>query len=68
MHNRCRSEGKITFQNPYSIKIQQKSTMSYLARAKEKLNNYERDTRQLLIRNDYGLECPQHQQNTEIKT
>ena len=32
----------------------------YFELAKQRINNYERDTRQLLIREDYGLNCVQH--------
>lgn len=33
---------------------------SYFEQAKQKLQDYEEDTRRLLIRSDYGLECPHH--------
>ena len=55
MHHRCRSEGKITFNTSKQVAINRKSNQDYFSRAKEKINNYERDTRQLMIRKDYGI-------------
>lgn len=42
-----------------SKKIYQKHT-HYYQRATEKIINYDQDTRKLMIRKEYGLECPYH--------
>ena len=61
MHTRYRSEDRLTFaRKPFIVKERYTNQDNYYSKARERIDNYERDTRQLLIKADYGLECPQH--------
>ena len=51
MHKRYRSEDKYTFaRKPFIVKERYTNQDNYYNQAREKIDNYERDTRQLLIK------------------